>query len=76
MLGCRSPDLWKVAIYNCSFFDKWSVGWLVGVFFCLRAFLFFLKKLSGEKGPCVYNGLVVRILTHGAEQLDFKPFSD
>lgn len=49
MLGCRSPDLWKVGIYNCSFFDKWSVGWLVGVFFCLRAFLFFLKKSYLEK---------------------------
>lgn len=75
-LGCRSPDLWKVVIYNCSLFDKWSVGcW----FFCLLAFVPFFKKkktIWRKKKPSVYNGLVVRILTHRAKELDFKPFSD
>lgn len=56
MLGCRSPDIWKVGIYNCSFFDKWSVDWLVGVFFfLLDCFSFFLKKsyLAKKDPVCI-----------------------
>jgi len=36
-LGCRSPDHWKVDIYNCSLFDKWCEGCL-GFFTCLILF--------------------------------------
>lgn len=71
----RSPNLWKVDIYSCSLFDKWTVGWFGDflVLFYLLVFwvLFFFKTLSGVKGPPVYNCLVVRVLAHGVKELDF-----
>lgn len=69
-LGCRSLDLW-IDIYKCSLIDK-----LRFIFF-YTCFCFEKKKnISGEKRPFVYNVLVVRILTHEAKEIDFKPSSD